>query len=176
MGYAPVPISLQNLCRYAVYLADIKKLSAASLPKYLNIVRLLHIESGLANPLANNWYLESILGGICRGKGAPPLRKLAITPIILTKIRDLLNLGSPLHVVFWAACLTIFFSLFRKSNVLAPATRFDPAKYLCRSDIIVHSWGLEVIIKWSKPYNFGNVMFQSRCHTLRGTLCALPLL
>ena len=154
MGYAPVPISLQNLCRYAVDLADIKKLSTASLPKYLNIVRLLHIQSGLANPLANNWYLESILRGIRREKGAPPLRKLAITPVILTKIRDLLNLGSPLHVVFWAACLTMFFGLFRKSNVLAPATRFDPAKHLCRSDIIVHPWGLEVIIKWSKTLQF----------------------
>ena len=154
MGYAPVPISLQNLCRYAVYLADIKKLSTASLPKYLNIVRLLHIESGLANLLAHNWYLESILRGIRREKGAPPLRKLAITPVILTKIRDLLNLGSPLHVVFWAACLTMFFGLFRKSNVLAPATRFDLAKHLCRSDIIVHPWGLEVIIKWSKTLQF----------------------
>ena len=96
MGYAPVPISLQNLCRYAVYLTDIMKLNAASLPKYLNIVCLLHIESGLTNPLANNWYLESILRCIRREKGAPPPRKLAITPVILTKIRDLLNLWSPL--------------------------------------------------------------------------------
>ena len=152
MGYAPVSNSLQNLCRYAAYLADIKKLSTASLPKYLNIVRLLHIESGLANPLANNWYLESISRGIRREKGAPPLRKLAITPVILTKIRDLLNLGSPLHVVFWAACLTVFLAS-SGTNVLAPATRFDPAKHLCRSDIIVHPWGLEVI-KWSKTLQF----------------------
>ena len=47
----------------------------------------------------------------------------------------------------------MFFGLFRKSNVLDPATRFDPAKHLCRSDIIVHSWGLEVI-KWSKTLQF----------------------
>ena len=154
MSYALVPITLHSSCRYAVYLSDIKKLITASLPKYSNIVRLLHIETGLANPLANNWYLESIMRGIHREKGAPPLRKLDITPVILTKIRDLLNLGSPLHVVFWVACLTMFFGFFRKSNVLAPAPRFDPAKHLCRSDIIVYPWGLEVIIKWSKTLQF----------------------
>ena len=68
---------------------------------------------------------------------------------------------APSSVVFWVACLTMFFGLFRKSNVLAPATRFDPAKHLVRSDIIGHPWALKV---------------QSRCHTLRGTLCALQLL
>ena len=50
--------------------------------------------------------------------------------------------------------LTMFFGLFRKSNVLAPVNRFDPAKHLCRSDIIAHPWGLEVIIKWSKTLQF----------------------
>ena len=89
-----------------------------------------------------------------QGKGAPPLWKLAITPVILTKIRYLLNLRSPLHVVFWVACLTMFFGLFQKSNVQAPTTRFDPAKHLCCSDIIVHHWGLVVIIKWSKILQF----------------------
>ena len=74
-----------------------------------------------------------------------PLWKLAITPVILTKIRDLLNQECPLHVVSWADGLTMLFGLFRKFNVQDPATRFDPGKHLFRSDIIVHHWGLQVI-------------------------------
>ena len=154
MGYVPVPITSQNLCRYAVYLSVFKKLNPSSLPKYLNIVRLLHIECGLPNPLGSNWYLDSVLRGIKRVNASPPKRKLPISPQILVHLRRLLNFDCPLHIIFWAACLVMFFGLFRKSNVLAPATRFDPSRHLCRSDVIVHAWGLEVRIKWSKTVQF----------------------
>ena len=66
----------------------------------------------------------------------------------------MLNQECPLHVVSWADGLNMLFGLFRKFNVQDPATRFDPGKHLCRSDIIVHHWGLQVIIKWSKTLQF----------------------
>jgi integrase len=150
MGYKPVPISDINICRYAAYLTDVKKLSAASIPKYLNIIRLLHLECGLANPLEDNWALDSVLRGIKRILGETPKRKLPLSPDILVRIKDLLNFDSPVHVVFWAACMVMFFGLFRKSNVLAPGGVFDPQKNLCRSDFFLHHWGLEIRVRWSK--------------------------
>jgi site-specific recombinase XerD len=41
-GISPIPISSVNVCRYAAYLAGVKQLSASSVPKYLNIIRILH--------------------------------------------------------------------------------------------------------------------------------------
>ena len=150
LGCPPVPVTQDNLCRYAAYLADVKKLAAASIPKYLNAVRLLHLEEGLVNPLQHNWALDSILRGIKRCKGTTPNQKLPITPDILLNIHSQLNWDSPFDVVFWGACLVMFFGLFRKSNVLSPAGSFSPNKHLCRSDLIVHHWGLEVKVRWSK--------------------------
>jgi integrase len=48
----------------------------------------------------------------------------------------------------------MFFGLFRKSNVLAPGGAFDPGKHLCRSDFLVHSWGIEIKVKWSKTLQY----------------------
>lgn len=61
-----VPISQQDLGRYITFLS--RKLSLNSVRQYLNIVRLLHLEVGLKNPLENNWYVSSILKGVKRVK------------------------------------------------------------------------------------------------------------
>ena len=50
----PVPLSQQDLGHYIAYL--LCRLCFTSVRQYLNIVRLLHIKSGFANPLDNNWY------------------------------------------------------------------------------------------------------------------------
>jgi hypothetical protein len=42
------------------------------------------------------------------------------------------------------------FGLFRKSNVLCPSGIFIPSKHLCRADFLVHTWGIEITVKWSK--------------------------
>ncbi|KAK7484746.1 hypothetical protein BaRGS_00024031 [Batillaria attramentaria] len=44
----PVPVSESTVARYAAFLA--RKLKPASVRQYLNIVRILHLESGLDNP------------------------------------------------------------------------------------------------------------------------------
>ena len=43
-----------------------------------------------------------------------------------------------------------FLWFIRKSNVLAPAGIFNPDKHLCRRDILVHHWGLEIVARWTK--------------------------
>ena len=86
MGYQPIPVSTHNLCRYTVFLA--KRLQVSSIKKYLNIVRILHLEHGFPNPLAENWFVNSLIQGISREKGLTVNRKLPITPNMLLKIRE----------------------------------------------------------------------------------------
>ena len=110
IGIAPVPISQADLGRYIAYLS--RKLSFSSIRQYLNIVRLLHLENGHANPLSNNWYITSILKGVWRVKGDACAQKLPITLELLRSIFLTLNLHSSFDRAFWAACLVGFFLLF----------------------------------------------------------------
>ena len=52
-NYLPVPASTKTLVRYAVFLA--RNHATSSVRQYMNVIRLLHVESGLANPLENNF-------------------------------------------------------------------------------------------------------------------------
>ena len=154
----PVPITAANLGRYAAYLADFKQLSPCSILKYMNIIRLLHLEAGFSNPLIDCWILDSVIRGIKRCNGKEPDRKLPITPHILARMHYLINKDSPFDVVFWPICLVLFYGMLRKSNVLCPSLAFNPSKHLCLSDFFVHPWGLEIKIRWSKT-----IQFRDRC-------------
>lgn len=45
-----------------------RKLCFTSVRQYLNVVRILHVEAGMPNPLEGNWYVSSILKGVRRVK------------------------------------------------------------------------------------------------------------
>ena len=55
-------------------------------------------------------------------------------------------------------CLFAFFMMARKSSI-APHSevKFDKAKYLCRYDIILTSFGIQVNLKYSKTNQFGDM-------------------
>lgn len=111
----PVPVTQLNLCRYAVFLA--RSLSFSSIPAYLNVVRIIHLEAGLDNPL-NNWQLKSLLKGIKRVIGKPPNQKLPITLDILRTIHSKLEYSISSNKAFWAASLVAFYAFLRKSTLL----------------------------------------------------------
>ena len=80
----PIPASQETLVGYVVYLA--RRLLPSSIPGYLNIIRLIHVDAGLTNPLEGNMELKLLKRGISRQKGVPPRQKLPITVQILVKI------------------------------------------------------------------------------------------
>uniref|UniRef100_A0A7M5VH21 Uncharacterized protein n=1 Tax=Clytia hemisphaerica TaxID=252671 RepID=A0A7M5VH21_9CNID len=82
----PAPVQCSHLCMYAAYLA--RFLLPQSVCIYLNFVGLLHREMGFPNPLLDNWFLSSVLKGIKRSKGVPPVPKLPITVDILSFIHS----------------------------------------------------------------------------------------
>lgn len=152
-NYPPIPASTTVLCRYAVFLS--KSLAASSIRQYLNIVSLLHKDNGLPNPIIDNWSLKMVLKGIVKVKGQSVKRKLPIDPQLLLLLRSKLDLTDPVNVVFWSVCLTMFFGLLRKSNVLPPSLKgFISSKHLSRSDFRIHPKGLHhgilLVIRWSK--------------------------
>ena len=112
MNYCPVPITQTTLLRYTVYLA--MRLAPQSIPAYLNVIRLLHLDSNLSNPVENNFGLNMLLKGIKRDKGIVINQALPITPELLLSIKGLIDVSAPYWACFWAACLVAFFAFLKE--------------------------------------------------------------
>ena len=153
LNIRPAPISQQDLGRYIAFLSH--RLSFKSIRQYLNIVRLINLDSGFKNPLDQNWYVSSILKGVRRIKGDATHQKLPITLEILKEIFMKLNLNTSFDRSFWTACLEAFFSFFRKSNLLVQShILFNPSQHLCASDVKFTPEGAVLTVRWSKVIQF----------------------
>jgi hypothetical protein len=156
---SPVPASQDTLISYLAFLA--RKLSANSIPNYLNVVRLLHLQSGFKNPLDDNFELGLVKKGIKREKGVPPVQKEPITVPILRRLHSTLDFGKPSDLAFWAVCLVGFHGFMRKSTLLPSSAVSQLGKILLREDIThlcLESFVLRV--RHSKVIQFGEKVHQ----------------
>ena len=166
----PVPINNTNLFLYAVFLAC--TLKPDSVRQYLNIVRLIHLESGLSNPLEGNYALRMLLRGIQKRKGQPPRQKLPITPSILKEIVTKLDLSDSFQATFWAVCLVAFYTFCRKSTLLPKSPKnFNKTLDLCQKDICVSGNGLLITIKRTKTLRYRDRLLQIPIPKIGGPLC-----
>jgi hypothetical protein len=129
----PLPSSQETLCSYLAFLS--RSLSPNSIKGYMNAVRLLHIEAGFPNPIAQNWEISMIQRGISRLMGKPPKQKMPITIQILTDLHRTL-VDSPSDWAFWLACLVAFYGFLRKSTLLPQSDDIKAGKYIARSDVV----------------------------------------
>ena len=124
-GHEPVPATQSTILSYTAFLA--RSLSPASIKNYLNLIRIIHLESGFENPLADNYALKNLKRGITRLKGTPPKQMLPFTCAMLLDIRRHLCFLFPSDVKFWAAVCVAFFGFLRKSTLL-PISPVDPGE------------------------------------------------
>lgn len=148
--FAPVPISMQQAARYVAHLS--LRLKPSSIPKYMNIIRILHLEAGLPDPEVMQMHLvKSVLTGFGKEKGLDVKKAAPISPQLLLLINSQLDLNSVDDVMFWAACLVGFFGFLRKSNLFPPTKKgFSPEKHLCRNSFRRVAGGFDIRILWSK--------------------------
>ena len=116
MGFPAVPATSYKISLHAAFLARTHK--ASSIAQYISTIGLLHKEYGLCNPLANNYFVSSLLRGIKHVEGNSCAQKLPITIHMRFPIWCTLNLCCSFHASFWAIFLTAFLGMFRKSNLL----------------------------------------------------------
>jgi hypothetical protein len=149
-----VPASESTLCDYSSFLA--RTLKASSIPCYLNVVRILHVEAGYDNPLEKNWQFSMVKRGIARKKGVPPTQKLPISIPLLKDIHNLLDLTNSADLAFWLACLLAFYGLLRKSTLLPVSASVIGRKYICCGDVVDLTLGSFVLtIRHTKSNQFG---------------------
>ena len=94
----PVSANEKTVVMYAAYLA--RRLRPTSLRQYLNIVRAMHLEAGLSNPLKDSWFIASTVKDIDRAKGTAVNRNSPITPDILLRIKKELKMSDRNDIVF----------------------------------------------------------------------------
>ena len=150
----------QMIAQFAAYLA--RTIKPTPVRQYLNIVRILHLDSGFKNPMEGNWFIQSTLKGIDRLLGTPVLRKAPISPDVFLMIKAQLDLSSIHDSMFWAACLLMFFCLLRKSNLFPNgAIHFGDKKQFIHSDFDSLTDGsIVVTVKHSKTNQFHKRSFE----------------
>ena len=146
MTIPTVPATTFNIGLYVAFIATSFK--PASVKQYVSAIGLIHKEFGLANPLTDNYLIDSLFKGIKRMKGDSHVQKLTITVDTLLCLFKTINFKSSLHSSFWAICLTSFFGMFRKSNLLSTsANSFSPDQQLTKFDFTFCSWGVLIHVK-----------------------------
>ena len=169
MNMPPVPASQEFIAQYSAFLAH--QLKPASVKQYLNIIRILHVEANMVNPLQDNWYVHTTLKGIERIKGTSVQRKVPMTPSILMQIKKLLDFSCLEDNMFWAACVLMFFATLRKSDLVSDSVKsYSGEKQFCRSDFVFCEDSVSVKVKYSKT-----IQFKERGYTVTLPRLAHPL-
>jgi hypothetical protein len=164
-GVIPVPASQDTLISYMAFLA--RTLSSNSIPGYMNIIRLLHLDAGIVNPLLENWELKMIYKGITRQIGCPPKQKSPITAAILVKLHRTIR-DTPIDLSFWCGCLIAYYGFLRKSSLLPQPGPLQKDKYIARVDVTeVTLESFLVTVKSSKTIQFGQ-----RVHAIHYAACS----
>ena len=89
--------------------------------------------------------------GLKRQMGTFVNQKLPVTPHILLQLYTCVDFTNSLHVCVWSAMLFMFFTFFRKSNVMPMSvSTFDSSKQVTRECISVCKDFILVSVTWSK--------------------------
>jgi len=173
--YLPLPASTLIISRYIAYIS--LRISTSSIPPYLNIIRLLHMEAGLSDPFQSNFHISSLIKGVHRHLASPPKQKLPITPAILLQMHAHLDFSRPILVSFWAACLVAFYSFFRKSTLLAKSSSHSCKTEFCIRDLIISPTTALLNVKHTKTLQFFNRLVQVPLpHIPNSPLCPISAL
>lgn len=153
-GLTPVPASNFTILCYISFLA--RTLKPSSINNYINIIRILHLEANLQNPLANNFAVLNLKRGISRSLGVPPRQKLPITVDILLKIREFLNFKTGRDISFWCACILAFLGFLRKSTLLPKSLTNPGSDCVLRRDLRMPAYNEVMLhIRKTKTIQFG---------------------
>ena len=170
MQVNPLPANQQQLILFAADLSQ--TIAYTSMRTYLSAVRHLHISEGYEDPLRGSMQLELLMRGARRTKPSRKDCRLPITPLILSRIYEVLNQNpdSYENKLIWAACCLGFFAFLRSGEfTLKQGERFDPKWHLSVNDVATDNLSkptvLQIHIKGSKTDQWRQGAFLVVGHT-----------
>ena len=171
-GFNPLPATPYILAGFATHLSKRLK-SVRTIAGYIcNVIRL-HKMCGFMVPNRKNYQFKATMNGLKRKLKRRIKKALPITPEILLKIRQTMDLSDPLDATYWALFVVCFFILVRASNVTPKSyKKFNARKQLTRNDIFVGRRSALVKIKWTKTLQCGESVFTLPMVRIKGSpLC-----
>ena len=102
----------------------------------MNIIRILHAEWNLPNAMGNNYQLQWLMRGIRRTHGDNTCHKAPLTPALLLKILEQLDLAKQTDCAFWAALLLMFYGMLRIGSTLCKANTCDHQLHSVARDVL----------------------------------------
>ena len=112
-----LPIDVEHLCLYIQFLARSLK-SPQSIRNYVSGLKSLHLLCGLEFPNYDNVLVRLTFKGVENMLQHCPQRASPVTPQLLCKIYNKLDLGDKTHVVLWCLFVFMFFLFARKSQFM----------------------------------------------------------
>lgn len=155
-----LPASTETLQLFAQFLSRTFK-SSQSIKNYLNGVRNMHLLLGYPVEHINRFVLNLSLKGIAKLNPYCLQQSEPITPKILLKMANVLDLSNDTDIVFWCLFLFAFFLLARKSNLVPSSHRDIKMKhYLLREDVEEFKNHLIITMTWTKTIQTGERKLQ----------------
>ena len=103
--------------------------------------------------------LSLFMSGLKRNMGIMVSQSLPITPHMLLHMSEYVQFSDSFELCVWSAIVFMFFSFFRKSNVMPDSiSSFDNTKQLSRNSILVDPSDMFMIVRvtWSKTIQFAH--------------------
>ena len=154
-GRSHLPVSTETLCLYMQFLSRSLK-STQSISNYVSGLKSLHQMLDLPFPSTADIQFRLTLKGLKKLTAHVSHQATPITPHILKRIYEVLDVGDPVHMVFWGLFLFMFFLFARKSQFIPSALSMcELSKLVRRCDIVPSNDGLIVVFRWTKTRQCG---------------------
>ena len=155
-GYQPVPATVLVICSFIRFMAREFR-SPKAVENYLVGVKWLYVLNNYSIAPFRDPRIKLLLRGIARQMQHMPRQVLPLTPDILVRLYNLLDLTDTNDTAFWALLCLGFHIMARSSNLVPLSTSgFDPDKQLVRADVLRLKGYIMIAIRWSKTNQFGD--------------------
>ena len=154
------PVSLESISLYVAYLVAHRR-AYGTILNHISSLKHFHQLAGYELTWSSDYRFTLLLRGAKRFLGQAVSRKSAITPHILYGMFVLFDFSLPLHAAMWALFLVAFFTLLRKSNLVADNPQDISSKVITRADLVFTDSGAQIFVRATKT-----IQFQQRALTL----------
>ena len=145
----------------------------STIQQYLTVIRLLHLDLGLAHPYGDDHQVTSLIRAVKRVKGTAPAYKLSLSLQQINSLLHHLDITNIRDLQTWCFITLGFYGLLRISAVTTPSEDVDSANQntMRKADATPTPYGIILTIKHSKTVQYAERVFHAVIPRIGGLYC-----